>query len=106
MGLNAMEIFTTLNQINKSILNYAAKRGIELEVDKESEAVLFWDAREDCEWMFSYGIASRDGSLVWRGNIYLPDDVKEELPAHIMTGEKLKEVINFISTEYVSKKDV
>ncbi|EAQ9051872.1 hypothetical protein D8V62_23840 [Salmonella enterica] len=99
-----MEIFTGFNQINKSILNYAEKRGITLEIDKESEAVLFWEADQDCEWMFSYGIASRDGSLVWRGNIYLPDEVKEELPAHIMSGEKLKEVINFISAEYLAKQ--
>ncbi|MFW3388042.1 UNVERIFIED_CONTAM: hypothetical protein RF648_18770 [Kocuria sp. CPCC 205274] len=99
-----MAIFTALNQINKSILNYAKARGIELEVDRDSEAVLFWDAKEDCEWMFSYGIASRDGSLVWRGNIYLPDDVKEELPAHIMTAAKLKEVIDYISKEFLSKQ--
>ncbi|EDX5289434.1 hypothetical protein MGP47_004435 [Salmonella enterica] len=99
-----MEIFTSFNQINKSILNYAAKRGIELEIDKESEAVLFWEADQDCEWMFSYGIASRDYTLVWRGNIYLPDAIKEELPAHIMSGEKLKEVINFISSEFLAKQ--
>ncbi|EGV5393329.1 hypothetical protein FER63_23440 [Salmonella enterica] len=99
-----MEIFTALNQINKSILNYAAKRGIELEVDRDSEAVLFWDAREESEWMFSYGIAGRDGSLVWRGNIYLADELKEELPAHIMTGEKLKEVIDYIHREHISKQ--
>ncbi|ECO4492896.1 hypothetical protein FYF33_20155 [Salmonella enterica] len=100
-----MAIFTALNQINKSILNYAAARGISLEVDRDSEAVLFWEADQDCEWMFSYGIASRDGSLVWRGNIYLPDAIKEELPAHIMTAAKLKEVINFIAVEYVSKQE-
>lgn len=94
-----MAIFTALNQINKSILNYAAARGITLEVDRDSEAVLFWDSREESEWMFSYGIASRDGSLVWRGNIYLDKAVKEELPAHIMTAAKLKEVIEFISVE-------
>ena len=100
-----MAIFTALNQINKSILNYAAARGISLEVDRDSEAVLFWEADQDCEWMFSYGIASRDGSLVWRGNIYLPDTVKEELPAHIMTAAKLKQVIDFIAVEYVSKQE-
>ncbi|EBD1090389.1 hypothetical protein FA809_23105 [Salmonella enterica] len=100
-----MAIFTALNQTNKSILNYAAARGISLEVDRDSEAVLFWEADQDCEWMFSYGIASRDGSLVWRGNIYLPDAIKEELPAHIMTAAKLKEVINFIAVEYVSKQE-
>lgn len=99
-----MAIFTALNQINKSILNYAAKRGIQLEVDRESEAVLFWDAREESEWLFSYGIASNDGSLVWRGNVYLPADIKEELPAHIMTADKLKEVVDYVSREFVSKQ--
>lgn len=99
-----MAIFTALNQINKSILNYAVARGIELEVDKDSEAVLFWEAGEDMEWMFSYGIGYGDGSLIWRGNIYLPDSIKEELPGWIDTDKKLKAVIDFISKEYIAKK--
>lgn len=99
MGLFIMSIFTSIYTINKSIINYAAKRGIELEVDKDCECVRFWDAREESEWMFSYGICGRDGSLVWGGNIYLSQAVKEELPAHIMTAAKLKEVIDFISVE-------
>ena len=70
-----MEIFTSLNQINKSILNYAAKRGMQLELDTDSDAVLFWEADQDCEWMFSYGVGRMDNTLVWRGNVYLPDDI-------------------------------
>lgn len=103
MGRFMMEIFTGLHTINKSILNYAAARGIQLEIDTDSEAVLFWEADQDCEWMFSYGIGS-DYSLIWRGNIYLPDSIKEELPAHIMTAAKLKELINYVATEYVSRQ--
>lgn len=96
-------IFTALNQINKSILNYAKARGIELTVDTDSEAVLFWELDNDCEWMFAYGIGA-DYSLIWRGNIYLPDSIKVELPGWINSPEKLKEVINFIHTEYIQKQ--
>ena len=99
-----MSIFTSFNTINKSILNYADKRGITLEVDKESESVLFWEKDQDCEWMFSYNICSMDWSLSFRGNIYLPDSIKEELPGWINTPAKLKEVIDFIHKEYITKK--
>lgn len=98
-----MAIFNgSLHQvINGSIIKFAAKRGIELEVDAESESVLFHEV-DSCEHMFAYGIGN-DGSLIWRGNVYLPADVKEELPAHIMTEAKLKEVIEFIYTSVIKK---
>ncbi len=89
-------------KISKAIMNYAARRNMEIEVDTDEMEVRFWDARNDCEWMFSYTIEN-DG-LNWKGNIYLPRDVKEELPAMITSDKKLKEVIDFVAKEFVSKE--
>lgn len=89
-------------KISKAIMNYAARRGMEIEVPLEDMEVRFWEVENECEWMFSYTIEN-DG-LNWKGNIYLPRDVKEELPAFIANDKKLKEVIDFVAKEYVSKK--
>ncbi|EDT7800706.1 hypothetical protein [Salmonella enterica] len=89
-------------KISKAIMNYAARRGMEIEVSLEDMEVRFWEVENECEWMFSYTIEN-DG-LNWKGNIYLPRDVKEELPAFIANDKKLKEVIDFVAKEYVSKK--
>ncbi|WP_273945796.1 hypothetical protein [Escherichia coli] len=87
--------------ITKAIHNYALRRGIELQL--EDEQVRFWEIEQDCEWMFSYSIA-QCGCLFWKGNVYLPRDIKEELPAMIGTDKKLKEVLDFIHKEFISKK--
>ncbi|EKI20907.1 hypothetical protein ECTW15901_1284 [Escherichia coli TW15901] len=42
--------------------------------------------------------------MFWKGNVYLPRDIKEELPAMIGTDKKLKEVLDFIYKEFISKK--
>ncbi|EDA3267939.1 hypothetical protein A4L30_23325 [Salmonella enterica subsp. enterica serovar Bovismorbificans] len=89
-------------KISKAIMNYAARRGMEIEVSLEDMEVRFWEVENECEWLFSYTIEN-DG-LNWKGNIYLPRDVKEELPAFIANDKKLKEVIDFVAKEYVSKK--
>ncbi|EMW0060161.1 hypothetical protein ABIV32_001573 [Salmonella enterica subsp. enterica] len=87
--------------IGKAIQNYAARRGITFEV--WDDKLLFWEATNDSEWMFSYTIDENTGFLHFYGNVYLPQDVKEELPAMIDTDKKLKEVINFIAKEYINK---
>ncbi|EFI2836394.1 hypothetical protein [Escherichia coli] len=88
--------------IGKAIINYAARRNIDITLI-DDETVAFWEADNDCEWMFSYMIGN-DGFLHFKGNVYLPQDIKEELPACIDTEKKLKEVINFIAKEFISKK--
>lgn len=83
--------------ISKTTFNFAKKRGIELElIEADDRLVLaFYEDKNECEWMFSYNV--NHDCLTWRGNIYLSNEVKEELPATITTEKKLREVIDFIS---------
>ena len=46
--------------------------------------------------MFSYRV-NEDGSFTWNGNIYLAQEVKEELPATIKDEKHLRQVLKFIS---------
>ena len=83
--------------ISKTTFNFAKKRGIELELIEADDRLIlaFYEDKNECEWMFSYNV--NHDCLTWRGNIYLPQEVKEELPATITTEKKLREVIDFIS---------
>lgn len=83
--------------ISKTTFNFAKKRGIELELVETNDRLLlaFYEAANDCEWMFSYAV--NHDCLSWGGNVYLSNEVKEELPATITTEKKLREVIDFIS---------
>lgn len=89
--------------IGKAIINFAKRRGMDITMI-DDETVAFWEADNDCEWMFSYMIGD-NGFLHFKGNVYLPQDVKEELPACIDSDKKLKELINFVAVEFVSKKN-
>ena len=81
--------------ISKSILNYAKRRNIELTVENDGSEVWFYEADNDCEPMFI--MFNNADCLTWKGNIYLKQEVKEELPATISSEAKLKEVLNFLS---------
>ncbi|QBQ80422.1 hypothetical protein HOV53_gp146 [Escherichia phage vB_EcoM_Schickermooser] len=87
-------------KITKSLTNYAARRGLCLTVENlgKEDFLCFWELENDCEWMFSYSICEDQNGclLTWRGNIYLPEEIKEELPGTIMTERQLKEMINFV----------
>lgn len=85
--------------ISKTTFNMAKTRGLELTVEKleDNYVLCFWQAGNDCEWMFSYNIHS--DKLVWRGNIYLPQEIKEELPATIFDEKQLRNVIKFVAKE-------
>lgn len=87
--------------IGKAIQNYASRRGITFEV--WDNKFLIWEADNDNEWMCSYSIDENTGFLHFEGNVYLPQDVKEELPAMIDSEKKLKEVFDFISKAYIKK---
>lgn len=86
--------------ITKTTTNFAGKRGIELSVDDfgNGDILCIWEADNDCEWMCSYRV-NNDGSFTWNGNIYLSDEIKEELPATIKDEKHLREVIAFIAKE-------
>lgn len=82
--------------ISKTTFNMAKNRGIELTVEDLGDytALCIWEADNDCEWMCSYRI--EHDKLTWHGNVYLHQDVKEELPATIFDEKQLREVIKFI----------
>lgn len=87
-------------KITKALSNYAARRGLCLTVENlgKEDFLCFWELENDNEWIFSYSICKDQNGclLTWRGNIYLPEEIKEELPGTIMTEKQLKEVINFV----------
>lgn len=87
-------------KITKTTLNYALNRGLELDVDLDAytPTVDFYEKDEHSEYMFSYRI-NEDGTLTWERNIYLREDIKEELPYHIRSEKELRAVIAFVSKE-------
>lgn len=90
-------------KMSKTTLNYAAKRGIALDVNPgfgadDADLICFDMASEfdSCEWAFSYRV-NADGTLSYNGNIWLPKADKEELPAMIRDEKHLRQVIDFIA---------
>lgn len=85
-------------KISQTTLNFAKRRGIDLTVeDVDGWPILcFWDDQNDNEWMFSYRMS--DDALHWGGNVWLADDVKEELPATITSDKHLRQVIEFLGS--------
>ena len=60
------------------------------------DLLCIWEADNDCEWMCSY-LVNANGSFTWNGNIYLEQQVKEELPATIRDEKHLRDVLKFIA---------
>lgn len=85
--------------ISKTTFNMALKRGLQLTTVDVSDSLLLciWETDNDCEWLCSYHINS--DSLSYNGNICLPENIKQELPATIFTEKQLREVIKFVSEE-------
>lgn len=85
--------------ISKTTFNFAKKRGLDITVEDLGDciALCIWEADKDCEWMCSYRIES--DKLAWNANVYLPQEVKEELPATIKDEKHLREVLAFIAKE-------
>ena len=85
--------------ISKTTLNYAAKRGLELTISEgaDKDLVCIWEADNDCEWLCSYRLNT--DSLSYNGNVYLPQNIKEELPGTITSEKQLRLVLEYISTE-------
>lgn len=89
-------------ELSKTTKNYANKRRLDVTIENfdenEGDVLAVWEADNDCEWMFSYQI-NDDGSFTWRGNIYLSQDIKEELPATVKDEKHLRQVLDFIAKE-------
>jgi hypothetical protein len=88
--------------ISKTTFNMAMRRGVELAVARHiledgGTLVCFYEADNDCEWMFSY--RAGEAELTWHGNIYLPESIKEELPATIFNEKQLRDVIAYIGRQ-------
>lgn len=94
--------------ITKGLQNYAARRGIVLELynDGDRDRVLFWDINNDNEWLCSYEVQevrNVDGfyeeSLYFHGNILLSEEEIKKLPHYLINNDKkLKEVITFLGS--------
>lgn len=86
--------------LSKTTIKFAQKRGLDVTIEDfgEGEIVAVWELDNDCEWMFSYRV-NPNGSYTWNGNIYLDQEIKEELPATIKDEKHLREVLAFVANE-------
>ena len=85
-----------MTAISKTTLNYATKRELELVAETDGMVAVF-EADVDSEPMFV--IRAEGGEFFYGGNVYLPPEIKEELP-HWMKDEKaLRSVLNFVAQQ-------
>lgn len=87
--------------VSKTTINFAAKRGIFIEVVEADEyapngRIWFFFDEDSCEPDFSY-IIGCDGSISFSTAYSLSAEVKEELPATIFNEKQLRQVIDFIA---------
>ena len=102
------EINKTL--ISKTTINYALKRRIDLEVNQDCDGITseikktLWLTEVDesgglaCEPFVMY-LINDDGSFSFYGNVYLPERVKEELPAYVENEKKLRIMLDYLACE-------
>ncbi|OCA55167.1 hypothetical protein [Photorhabdus namnaonensis] len=89
--------------ISKSIINFSKRRNIDIEILELDGVNQVWFSQIDkngevySEPLFT--MFNNQNDLTWKGNIYLPIEIKEELPATISSERKLKEVIKFLEKE-------
>ena len=84
-------------KISKTTINFAEARNIELVIDET--LVCFYSMEEDSEPMFMYSVNEDNGELFFKCNIWLSQEVKEELPHWISNEKQLRQVINFVSEQ-------
>ena len=91
--------------ISKTTFNFAKRSGLYVTIEEISDAMLLcvWDINNDCEWMFSYRINS--DCLTWNGNIYLPQELKEELPATLKDEKHVREMLDYVGANRHLWKD-
>lgn len=92
--------------ISKTTINFAKRRGLYLTIEEIDDAMLLlvWDINNDCEWMFSYRV-NNDGSFTWNGNVYLPQELKEELPATLKDEKHVREMLDYVGANRHLWKD-
>lgn len=86
--------------ISKTTINFAKRHNLDVTVEDFGEGLqlCIWEADNDCEWLCSYRM-NENGSFTWHGNVYLAQEIKEELPATIKDEKHLRQVLKFISGE-------
>lgn len=98
--------------LSKTTINYAFKRGVYFDVGSAGcadELVTLWigeieeDGEPACEPLVIYTV-NGDGSFSFYGNVYLPSEIKEELPAFIMGELELRKVVAFLRCELNKKQ--
>jgi hypothetical protein len=79
--------------LSKTTLNFAERHGYSLDVT--DNLVWVYEGDEDSEPMFM--IQHVNGEFFYKGNVYLPSEIKEELP-HWMPDElRLRRVIAYVA---------
>lgn len=85
--------------ISKTTVNYASKRGLELTVEEDGDdyQLWIWNAEEESEPMCMYNFTPEGWQ--YKGNVYLPNRVKEELPNWIKDEKHLRQVVDFLKDQ-------
>jgi len=74
-------------------------RGLSVYIDEDTSILWIGAESENIGEDICCYIANDNGTFTWKGNIWLPRDTKEELPATIRDEKHLREVIDFISKD-------
>lgn len=91
---------------SRTTANFALRRGLEIteqmgDIDvtgTETTEVWIWEKSNDMEPMFMYFVYP-NGSMSFKGNVYLPSNVKEEIPHSIRNEKHFREMLDFVSKE-------
>lgn len=88
-------------EISKTTINFAKKRGLDVQQPDEQDKV--WISVEDdsCEPMF-YLYMNHTGSFTYGGNIWLTKEIKEEIPAHYQDEKAVRMMLAFLAEEIKS----
>lgn len=90
----------TINTINKTTLNYANKRGLDLTYwDDEETTIAIWKLENECEPLCFYSIGDLKGSYFYKSNCILRREISEELPYWIKSELHFRRMLDFLSVE-------
>jgi hypothetical protein len=94
----------SFTKLNKNTVNYANKRELDvtLEVDDETVELWVWHESNDMEPLFILNVS--DTGYFYKGNVWLPNEIKEELPHWVKSTKELHNVLDFVSKELKNNK--
>ncbi|ENY6785128.1 MULTISPECIES: hypothetical protein [Providencia] len=90
-------------QISKTTHSFAERRGLELTTENNdgTELLCIWETNNDWEWICSF--QPTQDQLVFFGNIYLPQECLNALPAIIADETQLRAVLTKIAESLKTK---